>query len=206
MNCAGWTIGRPASTSQRLAPRARASSASSSERNSTRIAAASSGASFHSGGIETNAWATFIESTIISSVALAPASTSGRTHATASSIVGKITNAVVAWRPNGTVSNTASETNPSVPSDPTSSRLKISSGSSASRNAHQPVTGRVLDLELSPDALGQLRVGADLVADLAPAPAPAPARAPQTPAAAPGAAVSIVVPDGSTNVSERTVW
>ena len=41
------------------------------------------------------------------------------------------------WRPSGTVSNTASATKASVPSEPTTSRRKISSGVSASRNAHR---------------------------------------------------------------------
>ena len=93
------------------------------------------GASFHSGGIGANACAAFIASTIISSVALAPACTSGCTHATASSMPGKSTNAVAVCRPNGTVSNTTSDTNASVPSEPTIRRRKISSGVSASRNA-----------------------------------------------------------------------
>ena len=42
----------------------------------------------------------------------------------------------VVWRPSGTVSITASPMKASVPSEPISRRLKISSGSSASRNAH----------------------------------------------------------------------
>ena len=43
----------------------------------------------------------------------------------------------VVWRPSGTVSKTASPMNASVPSEPISRRRKISSGSSASRNAHR---------------------------------------------------------------------
>ena len=69
----------------------------------------------------------------------------------------------------------------------------------------QPVAGRVLDLELARDALGQLAVGAQLVADLAPGPAASSGAAAAKRSAAPAAAVSITVPSASTNVSERTV-
>ena len=69
----------------------------------------------------------------------------------------------------------------------------------------EPVAGRVLDLELAADALAQLGVGADLVADRRQARRPAPARPRRSVSAAPGAAVSIVVPEGRTKVSERTV-
>ena len=72
----------------------------------------------------------------ISSVALAPNETRSPTALAAASRSGKKTSATDACEPNGTVSNTASATNASVPSDPITSRLKISSGSSASRNAH----------------------------------------------------------------------
>ena len=72
----------------------------------------------------------------ISSTAVAPASTSAGTGAEAASMLGKNSSPVRTWRPCGTVSNTASEMKPSVPSEPTSRRRKISTGSSASRNAH----------------------------------------------------------------------
>ena len=50
----------------------------------------------------------------------------------------------------GTVSNTASAMNASVPSEPTSRRRKISSGVVGVEERAQPVAGRVLDLELAP--------------------------------------------------------
>ncbi len=73
----------------------------------------------------------------ISSTAVAPASTKSRTGAIASSIPGKWIHAVVVRAGRGTVSKTASATNARVPSEPTSRRRKISSGSSASRKAQR---------------------------------------------------------------------
>ena len=71
----------------------------------------------------------------ISSTAVAPLSTRSRTGAIASSMPGKWTQAVVVRAGSGTVSKTASATKASVPSEPTTRRRKISSGSSASRKA-----------------------------------------------------------------------
>ena len=98
--------------------------------------APSQGSSFHSSGISTKFSAAISEAVIMISVALAPSSTSGRTTAMAESMSGNRNQAAVSWRPIGTVSNTASAMNASVPSEPTSRRRKISSGVSASRNAH----------------------------------------------------------------------
>ena len=71
----------------------------------------------------------------ISSTAVAPASTSSRTGSIAWSMSGKWTQAVVVRAGSGTVSKTASATKARVPSEPTTRRRKISSGSSASRKA-----------------------------------------------------------------------
>ena len=73
----------------------------------------------------------------ISSTAVAPLSTRSRTGAIASSMPGKWIQAVVVWVGCGTVSKTASATKASVPSEPTTRRRKISSGSSASRKAQR---------------------------------------------------------------------
>ncbi len=71
----------------------------------------------------------------ISSVALAPAATSSPTASTAVSMSSKKLSESVVLRPRGTVSKTTSPTKASVPSEPISSRRKISSGVSASRKA-----------------------------------------------------------------------
>ena len=101
----------------------------------------------------------------ISSTAVAPASTKSRTGAIASSIPGKWIQAVVVRAGSGTVSKTASATKPSVPSEPTSRRRKISSGSLGVEEGAEPVAGRVLDRELGRIRSLSCRVGADLVAD-----------------------------------------
>ena len=72
----------------------------------------------------------------ISSVAVAPACTSGPTASAAASRSSKKISPSAECGPWATVSNTASATNASVPSEPMTSRRKISSGVSASRNAH----------------------------------------------------------------------
>ena len=61
----------------------------------------------------------------ISSVAVAPAATSGGTASTAASMSAKRASAVVVCTPSGTVWNTASAMKASVPSDPISRRRKI---------------------------------------------------------------------------------
>ncbi len=78
---------------------------------------------------------------------------------------GKWIQAVVVRAGTGTVSKTASAMKASVPSEPTSRRRKISSGSIGVEEGAEPVAGRVLDRELAPDPLAELVVGADLVAD-----------------------------------------
>ena len=79
--------------------------------------------------------ATISAGATISSTALAPSSTSRGTGSQASAMPAKWSQAVVVRGGTGTVSNTASQTSASVPSEPTIRRRKISSGSSASRNA-----------------------------------------------------------------------
>ena len=69
-----------------------------------------------------------------SSTAAAPAATNGATAAHAVTMSGKIIIEVRRWLSSGTVANTASAMNPSVPSDPTISRWRICTGVSASRN------------------------------------------------------------------------
>ncbi len=92
--------------------------------------------SFQYSGVPGIEWAaTSSAGATISSTAVAPAATSSPTGAVASSIPAKWTQAVVVTCGRGTVSSVASETKASVPSLPTSSRWKISSGSSASRKA-----------------------------------------------------------------------
>jgi hypothetical protein len=71
----------------------------------------------------------------ISSTADAPSATRSGTRATASSIVGTGIHATLVTLGAGTVSIVASATKASVPSDPTMSRRKISSGVAASRSA-----------------------------------------------------------------------
>ena len=73
----------------------------------------------------------------ISSTAVAPEATRSRTGAIASSMPGKWIQAVVVAGGTGTVSKTTSAMKASVPSEPTSRRRKISSGSSASRKAQR---------------------------------------------------------------------
>ena len=73
----------------------------------------------------------------ISSVALAPAATSAGTTPAAASMSAKCISDSAVRGCSGSVSNTASARNASVPSEPISRRLKISSGSSASRKAHR---------------------------------------------------------------------
>ncbi len=94
----------------------------------------------------------------------------------------------------GTVSNTASATKASVPSEPTSSRRKISSGVVGVEERAEPVAGRVLDLELAPDPLGAARRRRASRRGSPPAPRPARARPRRSASSAPGAPVSIVGP------------
>ena len=79
--------------------------------------------------------ATISAGATISSTALAPASTSAGTGSVADSIPSKWSQETVVREGFGTVSMTASAMKPSVPSEPISRRRKISTGSSASRNA-----------------------------------------------------------------------
>ena len=81
--------------------------------------------------------ATISAGATISSTALAPAATNSGTGSVADSMPSKWSHETVVWGGWGTVSSTASATNASVPSLPTSTRRKISSGESASRNAQR---------------------------------------------------------------------
>jgi hypothetical protein len=81
--------------------------------------------------------ATMSAGATMSSTALAPSSTRFGTGAHASGMPAKWSHAVVVWAGTGRVSNVASQIRASVPSDPTIRRRKISTGSSASRNAHR---------------------------------------------------------------------
>ena len=81
-------------------------------------------------------WAATISAgATISSTAVAPLATSSATGSVAAAIEGKWTHDRVVLAGTATVSNVASATNASVPSEPISSRRKISSGVSASRKA-----------------------------------------------------------------------
>ena len=133
VNSNGRIVSCPARTS--LAPATnRSRSAAWSERNSTSRAADSGGSSRQCSGVPGIEWlATISAGATISSTALAPAATSSGTGSVALSIPSKWTHAVVVCGRSGIVSKTASETNPRVPSEPTSSRRKISTGVSASR-------------------------------------------------------------------------
>jgi hypothetical protein len=141
-NCTGvWTCTalRPP-RARRISLAASSSGPSSSgvsARNSMSSAAEVGGSSFHASGTPGMFQAAAIRvGATISSVAVAPAPTSSPTAAAAPSRSSKPTRASVVWRPSGTVSNTASATKASVPSEPMTRRRKISSGVSASRNAH----------------------------------------------------------------------
>ncbi len=114
------------------------SSVSSPPPTSTRSAADSGGSSCHSLGVPGMMWLAAINAgATMSSTARHPASTSAGTGSTAASIEGKCSHAMAVRAGCGRVRNTASATNASVPSEPTTSRRRISSGESASRNAHR---------------------------------------------------------------------
>ena len=141
----------------------------------------------------------------ISSTAVAPASTRSRTGAIASSMPGKWIQAVVVRgrQRHGLEDGLGDEGERALGADQQAAEdlqrlVGVEEGA-------EPVAGRVLDLELAADPLAELGVGADLVADRREAARPAPARPRRSARRRPGAAVSIVVPEGSTKVSERTV-
>ena len=129
------------------------------------------------------------------------------TGASAASTLGKCSqrdaSCVAGWR---TVSNTASAMNASVPSEPTSSRRKISSGVVGVEERAQPVAGGVLDLELAPDPLDQLLVGADLVADLQQAGGQLGLGRGEALLGVRGGACRSPCPRRARSVSARTVW
>ena len=101
-------------------------------------------------------WAATISAgATISSTALAPASTSAGTGRSADSIRRSGARRRRA-RGFGTVSKTASAMNPSVPSEPTIRRRKISTGVVGVQERAEAVAGRVLDPELLADPLGEL--------------------------------------------------
>ena len=140
----------------------------------------------------------------ISSTAVAPLSTRSRTGAIASSTPGKWIQAVVVRAGTGTVSKTASAMKARVPSEPTRRRRKISSGSSASRKAQSryPVVFLIANLRRIRSLSSS---SARISSRIASSPAASSGSAAAKLSAAPGAAVSIVVPEGRTKVSERTV-
>ena len=119
-------------------------------------------------------------------------------------MLGKCSQEIVVRRGCGTVWNTASAMKASVPSEPTSRRRKISSGVSASRKAQRRYPVVFLIANFAPDAVGQLGVPAQLVAQLDQAAGELGLAAANSSSAS-GAAVSIVVPEGSTKVSEASV-
>ena len=182
-----------------------ASAASSAPPYSTSSTADSGGSSFHSCGAPTMFQAAVISAgATISSTALAPLSTSSRTGAIASSMLGKWTQAVVVSAGSGTVSKTTSARKASVPSEPTTRRRKISSGSSASRKAQSryPVVFLISNLRrIRALSSASARISSRIAARPAASSGSAAAKA----SAAPGAAVSMRVPEGRTKVIERTV-
>ena len=132
--------GRSSSIPSRIAP-ARAtrssSAASSAAPNSTSSAADSGGSSSHVLSVPSiECAATISAGAPISSTAVAPAATSASTGSLAVSTSAKCSHEIDVRAGTGTVSKTASAMNASVPSLPMTSRRRISSGVSASRNAH----------------------------------------------------------------------
>ena len=126
---------RAASTSAARASAA-SSSASSAPPNSTSSAAEDGSSSRQLSGVPRMLWLAMISAgATISSTARAPAATKSRTGSSAASTPAKCSHETVVRGGCGTVSKTASAMNPSVPSEPTSRRRKISTGVSASRKA-----------------------------------------------------------------------
>ncbi len=180
-------------------------SAASSERNSSSRAAEVGGSSFQYSGVPGIEFAATISAgATISSTALAPAATRSGTGSHAVSMLSKWIQLVVVWGRSGTVSITASAVKASVPSEPTSSRRKISSGVSASRNAQRryPVVFLISNLR----AIRALSsASARISSRISARPAARAGSAAAKLASAPGAPVSMAVPEGSTKVSSRTV-
>ena len=154
-------------------------------------------------GVPGKAWlATMRDAATISSTAVAPAATRSGTTAQASSMLRKCSQTALRCCGSGTVSKTTSLTKARVPSEPISRRQRSPAGSRR-RAGHQPVARRVLDLELAPHPLRQVGVGEQLGAAAAAGLRQATGSAAANASSAPGAAVSITVPEGRTNVSER---
>ena len=140
----------------------------------------------------------------ISSTARAPAATSASTGATAASMLGKWSQEIVVRRGWGTVWNTASAMKASVPSEPTSRRRKISSGEFASRKAQRryPVVFLISNFRRT-RCDSSLSARSSSRSSVRPRASSGSRRANSS--SAPGAAVSIVVPEGSTKVSDDSV-
>ena len=136
VNAVGRSSSRSRSSSSAVATCA-SSAPSSSPPYSTSSAADSGGSSFQYSGDSGHVYAAAISAgATISSHARAPAATRPGTGSAAASTDEKWIHDVVVRAGTGRVSKTASATNANVPSDPTTRRRKISSGVSASRNAH----------------------------------------------------------------------
>ena len=123
-----------------------------------------------------------------------------RTHAACMS--GKIISEVRVLVSSGTVSNTASAMNPSVPSEPTMSRRRICTGRLGVEEGLHRVAGRVLDAVLGADPVGDLRDRPGSRRGSRSSPSAIAGSAAARRSSASGAAVSTTVPEGSTNVSD----
>ncbi len=151
----------------RRRPRRRRARPSSAPPNSTSSAADSGGSSRQCSGLPSMFHAAAISAgATISSVARAPAATSAGTAAAASSMFAKCTHASVVRAGSGRVRSTASATNASVPSRADDEPAEDLERRLGVEQRAQPVAGDVLDLVLAPDALGELLVGEQLVAQL----------------------------------------
>ena len=134
VNCAGSSRSRPAST-RSAATCAAARAGSSGARNSTSSPVALAGSAFQRSGTPGLPSTDRSDARSVNSTAAAPQSTKGFTAAQAECMSGNIMNVVSRNWSSRIVSNTASTMNASVPSEPTISRRKMSSGARPSRNA-----------------------------------------------------------------------
>ncbi len=130
----GATSSSPASTS-RAASSCAARAASSGARNSTSSAVVVFGSSAQSAGTPDTLTEARSVLPSISSTAIAPASLNSGTAAAAALRVGKNSRAVEVYRFRGSVSKTVSAMKPRVPSEPTVSPRRISTGVAPSRKA-----------------------------------------------------------------------
>ncbi|RPK36204.1 hypothetical protein EES39_32145 [Streptomyces sp. ADI92-24] len=196
------------SSSRRTTPAAARSYASwpssSGARNSTSSAAVSFGSPAQSAGTPwtlTEARRVFPS---ISSTAMAPASLNSGTAAAAAVRDGKKSSAVETRRSSGSVSKTTSEMKPKVPSEPTMSPRRISTGVVPSRKASSRYP-----LVFLISYLARIRAvspaSASISAFSARSPAQSCGSACARSSSAEGSPVSTTVPPGSTKVSDETV-